>query len=152
MLEAGYEPVEIKHEPREEELQGAEIVMIADFDKETTARIYQKAKAVGALVNAEDRREFCDFHVPAIVRRGDLLLTVSTGGKSPRLARRLRQWLEGAFRPEWKERLEYIAYLRNEWRVDGIRFSELAEKTDELLKNKGWLEELDIKTYQQEKM
>lgn len=122
-----------------EGLKGFDIVFIADLDEATTARIYKLAKAAGALVNAEDKKDYCDFHVPAIVRRGDLLLTVSTNAKSPRLARRIRQKLEAQFGPEWAERTEELGAKRREWLAQDIHFEELAKRTDAVLAEKGWL-------------
>ncbi len=61
------------------------------------------------LVNVEDVLPLCDFHVPAVVRRGDLLLTASTGGAAPGLARALREWLAQNFGPEWTDRLKDIS-------------------------------------------
>ncbi len=63
-----------------------------------SARLAQLARDAGVLVNVEDVPDLCDFHVPAAVRRGDLLLTVSTGGRAPGLSRILREWLETPFR------------------------------------------------------
>lgn len=137
---AGFLPMEIATEPEANQLEDMDIVFIADFDPDTTARIYAMAKDAGALVNAEDNREFCDFHVPAIVRRGDLLVTVSTNAKSPRLARRLRQELEQQFGDEWAERLEYIGKERERWKSEGASFEELAERTDAIIAKEGWLE------------
>lgn len=122
-------------------LQGAHIVFIADFDVETTARIHKLAKQAGALVNAEDKKDYCDFHVPAIVRRGDLLLTVSTNAKSPRLARRIRQELQEQYGEEWAVRLEEIGEMRQEWLKAGLHFEELAKKTDEHIDGQHWLKE-----------
>ena len=61
-----------------------------------------------------DAPELCDFTVPAQVARGDLLITVSTGGRSPALARRLREELAGRYGPEYGACLELIARLRAE--------------------------------------
>ena len=60
------------------------------------------------------------FHVPAIVRRGDLLLTASTGGQVPGLARALREWLAEAFGPEWTGRLKDLSLARARWRSEGL--------------------------------
>ncbi len=137
---AGCTPKEIAGEPKAEELQGADVVFTADFDVATTARIYALAKEAGALVNAEDIREYCDFHVPALVRRGDLLLTVSTAGKSPGLARRLRQTLERLFGEEWSERLDALSDARLQWKEEGADFKELGQRTNAYLDKEGWLE------------
>ena len=67
----------------------------------------------------------CDFHVPSIIRRGKLLLTASTGGMSPALARRLREFLAARFAPVWADRLEIIGAARHKWRDEGLSFGEV---------------------------
>jgi precorrin-2 dehydrogenase/sirohydrochlorin ferrochelatase len=118
----------------------AGVVFIADFDDFTSGQLYEQAKLAGCLVNVEDKKAYCDFHVPAMVRRGELLLTVSTGGGSPRLARRLRMMLEQLFPESWADRLKQISKQRDTWKAEGVDFAGLAEKTDQLLGEKGWLE------------
>ena len=61
-----------KEMPEEPALSGFKIAFVADFDEATSLQIYQKLKALGLLVNIEDKRPLCDFHVPAIVRRGNI--------------------------------------------------------------------------------
>jgi precorrin-2 dehydrogenase/sirohydrochlorin ferrochelatase len=56
----------------------------------------------------------CDFAAPAIVRRGDLVLAISTGGRSPTVARKVRQELEQRYGAEWAETLSVIAEVRRE--------------------------------------
>ncbi len=118
----------------------ADIIFIADFDYETSQQIYEQAKATGALVNVEDKTKLCDFHVPAIVRRGDLLLTSSTGGASPRLSRKIKEELEELFGEEWTERTEVIKQLRSKWKEENADFEEISEKTDDLFEKEGWFE------------
>ena len=131
-----------KEMPEEPALSGFKIAFVADFDEATSLQIYQKLKALGLLVNIEDKRPLCDFHVPAIVRRGDLLLTVSTNAQSPRIARVLRQYLEKLFPPIWAERIAEIGAKRREWREAGLDIPALANNTDQFLAEKGWMKEL----------
>jgi precorrin-2 dehydrogenase/sirohydrochlorin ferrochelatase len=134
--------------PEVADFQFASIVMIADLEENTTARLAQQARNAGALVNTEDNRKWCDFHVPAIVRRGDLLLTVSTGGKSPRLARLIRRLLAEVFSESWSERLKQIGARRKQWREEGAQIPQLAARTDALLEQEGWLREVQEKVAQ----
>lgn len=127
------------------ELEGVKVAFVADFDEITSIEIYNTLSALGMLVNVEDKRHLCDFHVPAIVRRGDLLITVSTNAQSPRIARVLRQFLEGMFPPVWAERLKEIGARRVEWKAAGMGIPELAKQTDEFLESKGWMKELQCK-------
>ncbi|HUD50640.1 precorrin-2 dehydrogenase/sirohydrochlorin ferrochelatase family protein, partial [Parvibaculum sp.] len=86
--------------PSREALEAAQVVLIAGLPQDEASGLAEAARKAGRLVNTEDVKALCDFHVPSTVRRGDLLLTVSTGGKSPGLARRLRRYLEDLFDPD----------------------------------------------------
>jgi len=91
------------------------------------------------LVNFEDRPEFCDFHSVAEVRRGDLLVTVSTGGAAPGLAGSIRRRLEGCFGPEWDGRVAQVKALRGEWRAEGVKMPEAARRIEALVAEGCWL-------------
>lgn len=125
--------------PDAEWLRSFDVVWVADMDPWTSNTIARAARAVGTLVNVEDERSNCDFHTPSLVRRGDLLLTVSTGGRSPGLAVRIRRYLERVFGPEWAGRLDDVAKKRTIWRRRGLPLSEMARKTDELVASRRWL-------------
>ncbi len=125
--------------PVKADLEGAAIVLIAGLPLEDGTRIAQNARAVGALVNLEDVPEYCDFHVPAIVRRGDLLLTVSTGGKAPGLAQKLKTHLQAQFGPEWTARIRDVIDARAAWREEGRAKAEIAQLTHDLVDREGWL-------------
>lgn len=90
-------------------------------------------------MNVEDVKPLCDFHMPSLVRRGDLVVTVSTGGKSPGLARRLRRYLETLFGPEWAGRLNELAEKRDDWRRQDVGMAEIGRRTDAYVEEKGWL-------------
>ena len=104
----------------------------ADAAKELAAL----ARSQRVLVNVEDRPALCDFHSVAEVRRGDLLLTVSTGGASPALSARIRSRLGAEFGPEWGERLALLRDHRTAWRRQG---RDVGAATDALLRGNGWL-------------
>ena len=79
-------------------LSGIAVLFVAGIGETESMALVQAARAAGVLVNVEDRPALCDFHVPAQLRRGDLLITVSTAGRAPGLSRggkrasRLRLW------------------------------------------------------------
>jgi precorrin-2 dehydrogenase/sirohydrochlorin ferrochelatase len=125
--------------PSETELAGIQVVFVAGLDADVSAELTQSAKAVGALVNVEDLTHQCDFHMPAVVRRGDLLLTASTGGKSPGLARHLRRSLEGQFGEDWAGIVDQVAVARQDWIKDGDDMKSVAAKTEQLIEQNGWL-------------
>jgi precorrin-2 dehydrogenase/sirohydrochlorin ferrochelatase len=75
-------------------------------------RIAREARARGVLVNVMDDVANCDFAAPALVRRGELVIAIATGGRSPTLARKIRELVEAAFGPEWEEAFEVLADLR----------------------------------------
>lgn len=125
--------------PREAEIRSRHIVFTAELANADARRIAAWARRHGTFINTEDVRPLCDFHVPSMVRRGELLLTVSTGGRSPGLARRLRGELETAFGREWERRLEELSEARDAWRADDMPVSELARRTNALIDTKGWL-------------
>ena len=66
-------------------------------------RVYHEAQRRGVLCNVVDVPDLCDFFYPAVVRRGDLQIAVSTGGQSPSLAQKIRQQLEKQFGPGYAE-------------------------------------------------
>src|SRR6185436_20514480 len=102
--------------PAAADLDGVGIVFVAGLPRELSEQMVDQAHRVGALVNVEDMPALCDFHVPAVVRRGDLLLTASTGGKAPGLSSQIRAYLERLFGAEWEGRLETLSGARAQWR------------------------------------
>src|SRR5204863_181047 len=76
--------------------------------------IFRACRRRGVLVNVMDDPARCDFAAPAVVRRGDLTIAVSTSGRSPALARRLREELEHRFGDEWAEILDVVGDVRDE--------------------------------------
>jgi precorrin-2 dehydrogenase / sirohydrochlorin ferrochelatase len=127
--------------PDRADLTAVALLWIVDLPLAEAAPLARTARAAGCLVNVEDVIALCDFHNPAQVRRGDLLLTVSTGGRSPGLAARIRGELAWAFGPEWAERLDAIALRRAGWRRRGRPLGELARLTNAAIDSAGWLRE-----------
>ncbi len=73
------------------------------------------------LVNVVDDPSRCNFIVPAVLRRGDLVVTVSTSGHSPALARAVRERLEKIFEPEYATLLDVVSEVRGELKRAGIK-------------------------------
>jgi precorrin-2 dehydrogenase / sirohydrochlorin ferrochelatase len=118
---------------------GLRVLFVAGLDREPAAALAAQARAKGVLVNVEDVPELCDFHVPAVVRRGDLALTVSTNGRAPGLSRILREWLARMFGPEWNGRMGEVARAREGWRAEGLAPSEVSTRTRDFVARQGWL-------------
>lgn len=97
---------------KEEYLEGAFLVIGATDREDINERISMDARDRGILVNIVDVPARCNFIVPSVFRRGDLLVAVSTGGKSPALARRLREEIEERYGPEYGTLLEIMGDLR----------------------------------------
>jgi len=76
------------------------------------ALVFEEARHRKILCNSVDDPPHCDFFYPAIVRRGDLQIAISTNGKSPALAQRLRQRFERQFGPEYADKLSELGAAR----------------------------------------
>ncbi len=81
------------------DLDGMFLAVVATASRELNSLIYREAQQRGILCNVVDVPEYCDFYYPAVVRRGDLQIAISTNGQSPSLAQKLRQQLERQFGP-----------------------------------------------------
>jgi precorrin-2 dehydrogenase/sirohydrochlorin ferrochelatase len=84
-----------------QDLEGMMLVVAATSSPQTNAAVCQEARRRGVLCNAVDDPANSDFYYPAVVRRGNLQIAISTAGASPELAARLRQELESCFGPEY---------------------------------------------------
>ena len=107
----------IEWEPRPfqlDDLEGMFLVVAATSSTELHREIFQEAVKRHVLCNIVDVPPLCDFYYPAVVQRGALQIAISTGGKSPALAQRLRKQLEDQFGPEYEEWLELLGGARNE--------------------------------------
>ncbi len=118
-----------------EDLDGAFICVASSSDADERDAIARAARERGVLVNVMDDVPNCDFAAPAIVRRGDLVLAISTGGRSPAVARKVREELERRYGAEWAETLTVIAEVRRET---------LPALGDLRVRSKRWREALDL--------
>jgi precorrin-2 dehydrogenase/sirohydrochlorin ferrochelatase len=88
------------------------IVIAATDQAELNEAVYEEATAHGAWVNVTDRPDKSSFIVPSVVRRGKLILTVSTGGASPSVARSIARELEASYGAEYEIYLDFLSELR----------------------------------------
>ena len=95
LARAGANVTALAREPESADMfAGAALCIVATGEPGADARVHALAKAAGVLTNVAARPELCDFHLPAIVDRGPVVIAISTGGASPILGRRLRAKLE----------------------------------------------------------
>jgi precorrin-2 dehydrogenase/sirohydrochlorin ferrochelatase len=120
---------------RPEDLDGAFICVASSVDAGERDAIARAARERGVLVNVMDDVPNCDFAAAAIVRRGDLVLAISTGGASPAVARKVREALELRYGSEWGETLAVIAEVRRET---------LPALGDLRVRSKRWRQALDL--------
>jgi precorrin-2 dehydrogenase/sirohydrochlorin ferrochelatase len=105
----------IEHLPRdyrEGDLAGAFLAIAATSDRAVNAAVAREAEHNGTLVDVCDDPQASSFTMPAVMTQGDLLITVSTGGKSPALAKTIRTELEATFGPEYGLALRLLGALR----------------------------------------
>jgi precorrin-2 dehydrogenase / sirohydrochlorin ferrochelatase len=94
------------------DLAGILLVIGATDDEILNRRISSDAERLNILCNIVDRPEVCNFILPSIVQRDDLVMTISTSGKSPALAKKLRQTLERQFGAEYADFLRLMGAIR----------------------------------------
>ena len=85
------------------DLEGTFLAVVATASRALNGSIYREAQRRGVLCNVVDVPEYCDFYYPAVVRRGDLQIAISTNGRSPSLSQKLRQQLERQFGPGYAQ-------------------------------------------------
>lgn len=101
------------------DLEGAFLVVAATSAAGVNEAVFREAEARGLLCNAVDDVAHCHFYYGSVVQRGDLQIAISTNGKSPALAQRLRQELESQFGPEYELWLEWLSAAREALRASG---------------------------------
>ncbi len=95
-----------------EYISEAALVVAATDDAKVNRQVYADCQAQGILCNVVDDPEFCDFFVPAVVKRGDLQIAISTEGNCPAYAGHLRKKLEAIFTQEHGEFLTELEQMR----------------------------------------
>lgn len=102
---------------RRSDPRGCALAVAATGDPRVDRMVAAAARRWRALVNVVDRPQHCDFIVPAVLRRGELQIAVSTGGRSPAIAREIRRRLERFFGPEYGELISRAGEARNRARA-----------------------------------
>src|SRR5258705_6456042 len=104
---------------REGDLAGFHLVLVATDRGDVNAAVAREARERGVWINAADDPANCTFILPALVRRGDLTVAVSTGGTSPALARAIREELESYLTDDYATLASIAAEARREVRAAG---------------------------------
>jgi siroheme synthase-like protein len=105
-----------------DDLLGAFLVIAATSIRELNASVFAEAERRNILCNTVDDIDHCHFYYGSVVQRGDLQIAISTNGKSPALAQRLRQELEQQFGPEYALWLEWLGAARDVLRSQSSGF------------------------------
>lgn len=122
-LEALVAAGRVRHIAREYgpgDLEGHVIAFVGTDDASVNTKVAREGRERGVWVNAVDDPANCDFIVPSIVRRGDIVVAVSTSAGSPAMARKLREDLEEFITPEYALMLDLVAQVRRELRDRGV--------------------------------
>jgi uncharacterized protein len=113
------------------DIDGADIVIAAVDDISVSEQVSRDAKLKGKLVNAADRPELCDFYMGSIVQKGSLKIAVSTNGKSPTIAKRIKEVLNETLPDEIDNLLDNMQQIRNRMSGD---FAEKVKQLNEITK------------------
>jgi len=114
------------------DLDGVVLVIAATASEATNEAVFLEAKRRGILCNSVDDPEHCDFFYPAVVRRGDFQVAISTAGHSPALAQRLRSELEAQFGPEYAEWVNELGRVRQDLFAADMNPEERKQRLHEL--------------------
>jgi precorrin-2 dehydrogenase/sirohydrochlorin ferrochelatase len=104
---------------RRGDVAGFRLVFAATDDPGVNHTIYEDARAAGVWVNTADDPAACTFTLPSVVRRGPIMVTVSTGGYSPALAVWLREHVEEELGPEYEVLVDLLSEARNDMKAAG---------------------------------
>lgn len=112
-----------------EDLTGMQMAIIATEDHTINLAIHKEAKSRDILVNVADTPDLCDFYLGSIVTKGDLKIAISTNGKSPTVAKRLKELLNDILPAEIDELLQNMRVIRDRLKGD---FTQKVKKLNQL--------------------
>jgi len=116
---------------KKSQLSKKQIVIAATDDLNVNLQVYNDCKMDNILVNLADNPSYCDFYMGGIVSKGNVKIAISTNGKSPTAAKRLRQFFEEILPENINELVENLSYYRKTLKGD---FEEKVNKMNELTK------------------
>jgi precorrin-2 dehydrogenase / sirohydrochlorin ferrochelatase len=115
------------------DLKGRRLVILATNDRPLNERIAKFARREGILVNVADTPDLCDFYLGSIVKKGDLKIAISTNGKSPTLAKKIRMYFEEAIPDSIQSVMDQLQILRSRLKGDFAYKVEALNKLTETL-------------------
>ena len=101
------------------DLKGYRLVIAATNDRAVNRAIFDEAEAMGTWVNSADDPASCTFTLPSVIRQGPVMVTVSTGGRSPALATWLKGRIEDRLGPEYQVLVDLLSAAREDMRAAG---------------------------------
>jgi siroheme synthase-like protein len=110
----------VAREYRSGDLSAHELVFVATDDHELNEAVFREGLERGSWVNAADNPTYCDFILPSVLRRGELVVAVATGGSSPALSQAIRKELESYFTEDYVALSEIVAEVRRELRENSF--------------------------------
>ena len=113
------------------DLDNADIIIVAVNDRSVSERVAHEAREKGILVNVADTPDLCDFYLSSVVRKGNLKIAISTNGKSPTIAKRLKEEIGGMIPDEMESVLDNMQTIRQSMNGD---FSEKVRRLNDLTK------------------
>ena len=125
--------IDLKERPYQaDDIDEADIVISAVNDLAVSSRVSDDARQRGKLVNVADKPDLCDFYLGSVVQKGNLKIAISTNGKSPTIAKRVKEVLNEALPAEIDELLNSMQMIRNKLSGD---FTEKVKQLNEITKN-----------------
>ncbi len=115
---------------RKSDLKNVCIVICATDSKAVNRKVYEQAQELGIPVNVVDQPDLCTFTVPAVASKGDLMITISTGGGSPSLSGKIRKKIEKEITDTYSKHLSLLKTMRPKVQAAGLT----TEKRMSLLK------------------
>ncbi|MGJ1283651.1 precorrin-2 dehydrogenase/sirohydrochlorin ferrochelatase family protein [Sphingobacterium spiritivorum] len=139
-LAAAYPHVELfEREFVAADLQDKQLVISATNNPELNEEIRVLTQQQNILLNAADKPALCDFYLGSIVRKGNLKVAISTNGKSPTIAKRVKDLLQDLLPEEIDETLELMSQLRDKLKGDfEYKVKTLNEHTKSLIEQDGY--------------
>ena len=110
----------IKRDYEPGDLEGYTLAFVATDDRSVNATVADEGKERRVWVNAVDDPPYCDFIMPGIAQKGDLIVAISTSGRSPAMARKMREEIEAFLTEDYALMLELAAEVRAELREKGV--------------------------------